>query len=112
MIQDVMDRLCARLEHNFVGTDRVLNINDMWGCYTSESISEYAFGRRYHFIDSPDFRADFTDALVGLNEPVHYVTHFAWFFKVLMRLPNWVIKLSSSHMAAVSKFNRVRIHLI
>ncbi|KAE8392500.1 cytochrome P450 [Aspergillus alliaceus] len=92
-IQSAMDRLSERLERDFLGhTDRVICINDMWSVYTADLIAEYAFERRYNFIDRPDFKADFTEAM------------FPWFIDLLKALPNSVLESLHPHIAAFNKF--------
>jgi len=109
LIQDAMDRLCARLQRDFIDSKRVLHVNDMWGCFTSDSIVEYAFEQRYNFIETPDLRANFTDAMIDLLEPVHMVTQFPALFKTIGMLPDSVLEKASPQLAAVNNFNRVRI---
>ncbi|KAI9675999.1 MAG: hypothetical protein M1817_000742 [Caeruleum heppii] len=104
-IQALMDRLCARLDRDYRGTGTVLHVNDMWGCFTSDSIVEYAFERKYHFIDEPNLRAPFTDAMIDLCEPVHFVTQFPWAFKMMKMLPDSVVETLSPGMVAVNRFN-------
>ncbi len=108
-IQSLMVRLCDRLDRDFRGTGQVLPINDMWGCFTSDSIVEYAFERQYHFIEEPNLRAPFTDAMMDLCEPVHYVTQFPWAFKLLKLLPDSTVEKLSPDMKAVNQFNNVSL---
>ncbi|KAJ5961305.1 cytochrome P450 family protein [Penicillium vulpinum] len=104
-IQLVMDRLSERLEQDFLGhSDRVVCINDMWSVYTADLIAEYAFERRYNFIDRPDFKADFTKALVHLSEPTHLAQQFPWLTDLLKALPNSVLESLHPHIAAFNKF--------
>lgn len=100
-----MNRLCERLTEQYLGTDQVLKLDDMWGCWTSDIIVDYCFERDYHFASQPRFRAFFTDAMVDLLDPVHFVTQFPWVVKLVNLLPERVITSLQPGMASVIKFN-------
>ena len=101
-----MNRLCERLTNQYLDTDQVLKLDDMWGCWTSDIIVDYCFERDYHFADQPRFRAFFTDAMVDLLDPVHFVTQFPWAIKLVNLLPEFAVKFLQPGMASVIKFNR------
>lgn len=104
-IQRRMDRLCERLEEQYLNTGQVLRLDDMWGCWTSDIIVDYCFERDYHFAQQPRFRAFFTDAMIDLLDPVHFVTQFPWVVKFVNLLPEPVIKFMQPGMASVIRFN-------
>ena len=105
-IQQRMNRLCERLIKEYLDTDQVLILNDMWACWASDTIVDYCFERDYHFAEQPRFRAFFADAMVDLLLPVHFVTQFAWASKLLNRLPETVVKFLQPGMASVIQFNQ------
>ena len=100
-----MNRLCKRLEEQYLNTDQVLRLDDMWGCWTSDIIVDYCFERDYHFAEQTRFRAFFTDAMVGLLDPVHFVTQFPWVIKVVNCFPDSVVTAMQPGMASVINFN-------
>lgn len=102
-----MDHLCSRLENEFVGTGKVLTMNEMWGCWTTDITVGYLFDRAYNFIDQPNFIASFTTAMVDLLTPVHVVTHFPLMLKFLKSLPDPIVVFLQPGMASVNKFNQV-----
>ncbi|KAI4264336.1 MAG: hypothetical protein L6R42_000547 [Xanthoria sp. 1 TBL-2021] len=104
-IQRRMIRVCERLAKQYMGTDQVLRLDDMWGCWTSDIIVDYCFERDYHFAEQPRFRAFFTDAMVDLLTPVHFVTQFPWVVKLANMFPESMIKMMQPGMASVIKFN-------
>ncbi|KAL8983026.1 MAG: hypothetical protein Q9205_002616 [Flavoplaca limonia] len=104
-IQQRMIRLCERLAKQYLGTDQVLKLDDMWGCWTSDIIVDYCFERDYHFAEQPRFRAFFTDAMVDLLDPVHFVTQFPWVVKLVNLLPESAVKYMQPGMATVIQFN-------
>ena len=105
-IQQRMNRLCERLKEQYLDTDQVLKLDDMWGCWTSDIIVDYCFERDYHFAEQPRFRAFFTDAMFDLLDPVHFVTQFPWAIKLVNLLPETVVKFLQPGMASVMTFNK------
>ena len=83
-------------------------MNDMWGCWTSDIIVGYCYERDYNFVDQPQFRAFFTDAMIDLLDPVHFITQFPWVMKIFQSLPNAVVTYMQPGMASVIHFNKVR----
>lgn len=104
-IQQRMNRLCKRLAEQYLNTDQVLRLDDMWGCWTSDIIVDYCFERDYSFAEQPRFRAFFTDAMVDLLDPVHFITQFPWVIKVANRFPDSMVTAMKPGMASVIKFN-------
>ncbi|KAI0538394.1 cytochrome protein [Xylaria digitata] len=91
LIQGHMDVLCRRLKSEFQGCDRVLVVNDMLACWTTDIITEYCFDRRYNFIKEPDFKAPLIKSLIDLIERVHWITQFAWLAKIMFCLPDVIV---------------------
>ena len=100
-----MNRLCKRLAEQYLNTDQVLRLDDMWGCWTSDIIVDYCFERDYHFAEQPRFRAFFTDAMVGLLDPVHFITQFPWVIKLANCFPDSMVTAMQPGMASVINFN-------
>ena len=102
-----MDRLCDRLKHEYTGKGKVIRLDEMWSCWASDTIVGYLFERSYNFIDQPDFRASFTQAMVDLLEPVHFVTQFPTVIHMINALPESLVKILQPGMASVIEFNNV-----
>ena len=107
IIQKHVDRLCERLADEYAGKDRILVMNDMWGCLTSDTVVGYCFERSYHFVDEPDFRSLFPDAMTDLVNGVHVVTQFPWMIAMVNCLPDSAVKFLQPAMASVIQFNTV-----
>ncbi|KAF2971661.1 hypothetical protein GQX73_g1881 [Xylaria multiplex] len=91
VIQEHMDALCQRLKSEFQGRSRVLVINDMLACWTTDIITDYCFDRRHNFIMEPDFKPPLIRSLTDLIERVHWITQFVWLAKLMFRLPDIVV---------------------
>ncbi|KAK1637102.1 cytochrome protein [Colletotrichum phormii] len=104
-IQRMMHRLTDRVTREYLGNDKVLRIDQMWGCWTSDIINDYAFDKPHNFLDAPDFHASYTDAMVDLLEPVHYITQFPLVTNMFKMLPLSWVKAMSPQMGTVLDFN-------
>ncbi|CAG8962285.1 hypothetical protein HYFRA_00005340 [Hymenoscyphus fraxineus] len=104
-VQKRVDRICERLQSDFMGVSRVLGLNEMWGCLTSDVIVEYCFGNIHNFIETPDFKAEYTQAIVDLIEPIHWVTQFSSLATLAQILPGSLVRWLSPQMVSVHKFN-------
>ncbi|KXH25873.1 cytochrome P450 [Colletotrichum simmondsii] len=104
-IQRMMHRLTDRVTREYLGKDKVLRIDQMWGCWTSDIINDYAFDKPHNFLDAPDFHASYTDAMVDLLEPVHYITQFPLVTNLFKMLPLSWVKAMSPQMGTVLDFN-------
>ncbi|KAL2040544.1 hypothetical protein N7G274_006523 [Stereocaulon virgatum] len=96
-----MGRLYERLIKQYLDTKQVLRLDDVWRCWTSDIIVDYCSERDYHCAEQARFRAFFTDAIVGVIEPVHHVTHSPWVIKLVNLLPKPTIKFLQPGIASV-----------
>ncbi|KAL3290695.1 Cytochrome P450 [Colletotrichum asianum] len=106
-IQYAMQRVCQRLENEFSGKNTVLNLSGLWGCWTSDIIAEYCFGESHGFIEHPEFSAEFTQAMISLLEPVHWVTQFPFLAKLIEWIPDAIMLTLIPDMAPIRWFNKV-----
>ncbi|KAI1817357.1 cytochrome P450 [Poronia punctata] len=104
-IQTVMDELCERVKSEFTQEGSVLNLSNMWGAFNGDVVVGYCLEGSYDFIKKPEFRADFSDAMVNLLDPVHFITQFPWMIKAFKLLPDWAVTILSPPMASVHAFN-------
>ncbi|KAI0452902.1 cytochrome protein [Xylaria acuta] len=104
-IQKRMDYVCQRLKTEFQNTDRILVVNEMWGCWTTDIITEYCFERQYNFIHKPNFKASFVKSFVDLLEGVHWITQFPWLATTMNWMPDAVVGWVDPRMKNVTNFN-------
>ncbi|KAI0197878.1 cytochrome P450 [Astrocystis sublimbata] len=106
IIQQLMNRLCNRLQSEFLDNGSVLNLSNMWGAFTGDIVVGYCLEEPYNFIEEPEFRAEFSDAMVNLLDPVHFITQFPWLIWIFKLLPDRLIAVLSPPMASVHAFNK------
>lgn len=108
-LQKKVNTIVRRLLQEYAGTGRVLSLNRMWGCFSSDSIMGFAFepDRQYNFIESDGFHSLFPEAVAGLLEPLHWMLNMPTVSKLLMGLPDWVLKAMDAKMGSVVDFRQV-----
>lgn len=79
----------------------------MWGCIASDIIVRYCFDRGYGFLDAPDFRSPFIQALFDLLDGVHLVTQFPWVATIFNALPQKVAEAMQPGLKSVNDYNKV-----
>ncbi len=106
-IQRRIDVVCQRLKTEFQNRDRVLVVNDMFGCWVTDIITEYCFERRYDFIQEPDFKATFVQSSIDLIEGVHWLTQFPWIATVTGWVPEVAVGWIDPRMKSALRFSNV-----
>ena len=106
-IQGRVDRICARLQDEYAGTDKVVTLNDVWATLTADVITFFSFAWDNEFIEYPDFVAPFTSAIWHQARSVHAMGHFPWLLTLLGALPRRVLGILSPSMKPVFDFHEV-----
>lgn len=108
IIRVEVQKACQRLRDEYEGTSKVLRLNDMLSCLTSDIIMKFAFDRSYGFLDYPDFISPFTRAMSGLTGFSHYAIQFPLLPVLLSKVPDAVMAYLSADVYEFQKFLRVR----
>ncbi|KAL4903833.1 hypothetical protein BDW74DRAFT_168695 [Aspergillus multicolor] len=87
MIASHVDVIVRRLENEYVGTDKVLCINELYGSYVTDVIMTYAFNRCPRFLECEDFVFAFGRSIQGLKEFVHWAQQFPFLPRMLQYIP-------------------------
>ncbi|KAE9974721.1 hypothetical protein EG328_003678 [Venturia inaequalis] len=70
---------------------RILPLDSGWMALTTDTITEYAFGRAYNQLDSPDFQDTMEEALLAIYSTGQFALHFPIVFPILDSLPDWFV---------------------
>ena len=108
-MQAQMNRLCDRLNHEYRGTNKVLRLDWMFACYVADTVVGYCFENKYSWLEAPDFRCDFAEAMNSLLENVHLVTQFPWVARILNAMPKDILAKLNPDMQIVNDFNKVSL---
>jgi cytochrome P450 len=90
VIRSKVNKLCQKLAE-YQQDGRVLPLDRAWMALTTDTITEYAFGRAYNQLDSPDFRDTLHEALVAIYTTGQFALHFPIVFPILDSLPDWFV---------------------
>lgn len=94
-IQSRVDILINRINNEYKGTGKVLNLGDVFSCYTTDVVMECSFGTNYGFCEREQFTSDFMVAVAGLLNVMHWTESFpslAWIMNLVLALPHGVLK--------------------
>ncbi|KAL4948392.1 cytochrome P450 [Aspergillus filifer] len=105
-IQRLMDKLCDRLTQEFLCKEKVLTVDRMWGCWTSDKVVEFSFERHYNFIEHPELRSFFVDAIEKFIDPVHVFTQFPWVTSLLIAPPDSIVSFLQPRLRSVLDFKQ------
>lgn len=92
-IQALASQISYRLSTEYAGTSKVLDIANMWGCFTADAIMDIVFARPKNFSRYPDFKSPFTLAIRNMSTWAHVTLHFGWILKIMNCMPDQVAKL-------------------
>jgi hypothetical protein len=109
-IQSRVEEICYRLRNEYAGTDKILNLCDLFSCFTADVITRYAFDRSYDFLAAPDFISPFTKSINSFKKFGHYAIQFPWLAKLLARLPEALLMVIQPSMIAALQYKRVNIN--
>ena len=106
-IQHKVDKFCDRLANEYARTNKVLNLCDLFSCFTADIITKYAFDRSYNYLGAPDFISPFTTSINSFKKFGHYAIQFPWLPKLLARLPDILLMILQPSMVAAFQFKEV-----
>ncbi|OTA70497.1 cytochrome P450 [Hypoxylon sp. EC38] len=103
-VHTIVDRVSNRLSTEYAGTEKVLNLLDMWGSMASDVVMEFCFARPKHHVDAPEFKSEFTTAHQGMVFSSHIMTHFGFILTFMNALPNWLVKATVAPIKSVIEY--------
>ncbi|KAF0319193.1 cytochrome P450 [Colletotrichum asianum] len=91
-IQALMNTISRRLSTEYAGTERVLNLHDVWHCFAADNIMDLVFGSPLDLHLSPQFRAPFTGAITRVTNWSHVTRYLPVLGAATDSLPYWLAK--------------------
>ncbi|KAF1351423.1 cytochrome P450 [Delphinella strobiligena] len=82
-MQNLVDKISHRLTTEYACKSKVLILNDVFGCLSGDVITNLAFARSYHLIESEEWESPFTTAVNNLVHTTHWTTHFEWILPIM-----------------------------
>ena len=107
-LQTQIDVLCQRIEREYADTGKILNIGDMFSCFSADLATIYAFDRNYNWLGYPDFKSPFTTAINSFKAGSHLAIQFPWLAKLMFLIPDSLLVHLVPNSAPITKFKTVR----
>ncbi|KAJ6443714.1 Polyketide synthase [Purpureocillium lavendulum] len=112
-IQEMADRMVARLATEFGGRVKAVNMNEAYAAFVSDAINYYTFAISYNFLDYPEFVTPFTTSIRKLAMSLHTAGHFPWILTIMQAVPESVVQLLNPLMVPVFQFhNEVKNQIV
>jgi cytochrome P450 len=102
-IQEKVNNLIARLDGDYKGTNKVLNLSDAFKCFAGDVVGDFCFASDHDFISAPDFKVPFLEAFDQLLLFMQYSKYFPFLLKIFHSLPDIFIP---STVMTVLQFQR------
>ena len=80
----------------------------IFGCFSADIVTEYAFAKDYKYLDSPDFQARFVKTMQELGKNMHILMLFPWLLTILVALPESLVKKLNHQIGEIFAFQAVR----
>lgn len=109
IFQSLIDKISGRLTEEYVGTGKILCLNDVLGCLTGDVILSLAFARSQNLIDTQHWESPFTSALKSMIATCHWMAHFSWIVPVMNSIPDQILMALSSQLRPMLLFRQVRV---
>lgn len=106
-IQTLVDRISGRLTEEYVGKEKVLILNDVYGCLSGDVITNLAFARSYDLINTENWESPFTTAVSNMMYASHWMAHFSWIVPLMNCIPDKVVMAVSSKFRPIILFRKV-----
>lgn len=85
-VQSVVEKLVSHLQA-VRGSGTNVNVIDLYSCLTSDIISQYAFGRSYNLLDTPNFAPHWNVMWMETSLNSHLLKQFGWLEPVMRGMP-------------------------
>jgi len=90
-VNQLVDRISQRLSREYAGTNRVVDLGDMFSCLAVDIVTELCFRRCTNCTEAPDFKAPLVVTVINNIWLTHWNSHFRPLFAWIERLPNFCI---------------------
>ncbi|KAL1639847.1 hypothetical protein SLS58_007591 [Diplodia intermedia] len=92
VIQANVDKLRSRLE-GFANAGDHVNLTDAFTALSADVIGDFAFGKRYGFLDAEDFNPGWHKLMLDLSRGTHLMKQFGWLYTILTCIPQRLVSI-------------------
>lgn len=107
VVHSKANTLCGLVSRKFSAGEPV-DLHHAFRAVSVDVITDYAFGKSYDLLDSPDLGAHFFKLTRGLGPSIWTFQQFPWLL-VLNNLPPWVLEKMNDSLAEVVNLQAVRL---
>ncbi|KAF1983502.1 cytochrome P450 [Aulographum hederae CBS 113979] len=101
LIVSKVDHLCRRLvEQQEKIEDEGVRIKLAFTCFTTDVVTEYAFGKSFDYLAHPDFFPEWSDMLRDIGKTVPLLKAWPWLLLILDSIPLWLAKRMGTGLEA------------
>lgn len=94
LVVATVQKLCAQID-NYAGIGKPVELAAAFSCMTTDIVTDYAFGKSYHFLNSPTFAPNLRSAILKGGAMGPLVKQFPWFLRLVKAIPVYVISQTS-----------------
>ncbi|MCJ1247251.1 hypothetical protein MMC30_004465 [Trapelia coarctata] len=105
VVQSTIDKLVTRLEDR-KGSNRAINVIDMFAAFTADVIGQYAFARPFGYLDHPDFAPFWHKLMMDSSEISLLRKQFGWVESVVGSMPVPLLQIVSPGMLASNNLKK------
>lgn len=103
-IQQKADKMCLRLEKDFMRAKRAVSLDNMFASYIADVTTQYSFDRDFDWLGDPDFDNPFLGVIRGFKDIGHPCTQFPLMARVMTTVMKLMIRLAPPSMSLVLGF--------
>lgn len=100
-VNQLNERVSQRLSKEYAGSDRVLDLGEMYSCLAVDIVTEICFRRCTNCTEAPDFKAPLVVTIINNIWLSHWNAHFRFLFAWIERLPGIFIVALAPHIKPI-----------
>lgn len=104
MVWDKASKMCRKLSRDYAGQGRSARLDDTFACFVADVTTQYSFNRDYDWLSNDNFESPFLQAIISFKSIVHPATHFPWIARMLVAIPDPVLRFLQPSRAALLNF--------
>ena len=90
VIRQKADLLCSKLAESRAD-GRVVTLSKAWCAFTGDIMTQFAFGKSYDQLESPEFANTFHEAVLASSKMGLLTLQFPWIIRLMNGLPQWFV---------------------
>lgn len=106
IVQDKAWKVCRAID-NTIKTKKPMDLHHALRAVSIDVITEFAFGKSYDLLETPDFGYDFFMLVLHLGPAAWIFRQAPWLKSVLRAMPDSIVRVVSEPMSKVNDMQNV-----